>query len=147
VRTPGAHCPTRGLVRHLVDLAKPDRAAARGQPSTHRDHARSALPPGRRVVALGEVDEMPHPNYLGDQPPGEGLKLLCIRLGNRLVTHGIRRKATGVLGFIIRHRCAETSFADNSASKKSCNQCNQPTTAHNSGSLRWCAKICIVLRE
>jgi hypothetical protein len=27
--------PAPGLVWHLVDLATPDRAAARGQPSTH----------------------------------------------------------------------------------------------------------------
>ena len=38
----------------------PDHAAARGQPSTLLDVTTTALPPGRRVVALGEVDGMPH---------------------------------------------------------------------------------------
>ncbi len=76
--------PTAGLVWHPGDLAQPDRAAPRAQ------HPRPATPilpglrPGCRVVALGEVDGMPHParinqtpahapGHPGDLPPGEGI--------------------------------------------------------------------------
>ncbi|MCA1707533.1 MAG: hypothetical protein LC808_31395, partial [Actinobacteria bacterium] len=42
-----------GLVWRPVGLAEPDHAAARGQRSTRPERTRVALPPGRRVVALG----------------------------------------------------------------------------------------------
>jgi len=64
---------TLGLVRHPVGLATPDRAAARGQPSTPTavPTSRSSAP-GRRVVAPprgGRRDEAPrHPGGLSIRP-------------------------------------------------------------------------------
>lgn len=51
---------------HPVDLAQPDHAVPPGQhpPEPMADHA--GLPSGHRVVALREVDGMPH------LPPGAG---------------------------------------------------------------------------
>ena len=79
---------TLGLVWHPVDSVEtPDRAAARqAAHDATGDQRRAALPPGRRVVALGEVDGMPHPTLPTDVarlpvrlrpsretcPPGEG---------------------------------------------------------------------------
>jgi hypothetical protein len=49
------------LVWYPLDLAQPDRATARGQPSTRSAVCDLALPPGCGVVALREVEWMPHP--------------------------------------------------------------------------------------
>jgi hypothetical protein len=82
-----------GAVWHLVDLAQPDHTAARGQPSTNRCVRRLALPPGCRVVALGEVDEMPYPaqpglaaailvaGHLGDLPQCESREAAVVAVG------------------------------------------------------------------
>ena len=54
-------CPARPLILrarargHRVDLAQPDRASLRGSPRRYRRLCLQALPPERRVVALGEV--------------------------------------------------------------------------------------------
>jgi len=60
-----------GLAWHPVDLAQPDRASARG-PALDASgcRGREALPPGRRVVALGEVDGVSRSGHPGDLPRG-----------------------------------------------------------------------------
>lgn len=71
------------LYRHLawtgarVASRRPGIARPRGGPGAALDvtagERRAALPSVRRVVALREVDEMPHPGHLGDLPaPARG---------------------------------------------------------------------------
>jgi hypothetical protein len=74
---------TLGVVWHPVALAQPDHTPARGQPSTQPTRAPPSSAPG--LVALEEVDGMPHPAHpaLPQQfsglaipescPPGEGM--------------------------------------------------------------------------
>jgi len=50
-------------VGHLLDLASPDRAASRRSIRSLRQPKMPGLRPGRRVVALWEVEEMPHPRH------------------------------------------------------------------------------------
>ena len=44
-----------------VDLAQPDHAVSRGNVPLNYRPRLPGLPPGHRVVALGEIDGMPHP--------------------------------------------------------------------------------------
>ena len=63
------------LTEHRSFLAQPDHAAAWGQHSTLLDATTTALPPGRRVVALGEVDgcrTLPTPTGAAP-PPGSAV--------------------------------------------------------------------------
>ena len=92
VRRPGDD-PRADLARWVrVTSRRPGAARPRGAPGatsavSHRPSA-PGLPPGHRVVALGEVDGMPHPvrvyparrafavGHPGDlPPPGEGVFL------------------------------------------------------------------------
>jgi hypothetical protein len=74
---------------HLLDLASPDRAVVRAHPAFGREPILPSMRPGRRVVALREVEEMAHartttehdvsrgPHHLRDLPPGEGSSCAC----------------------------------------------------------------------
>jgi hypothetical protein len=72
-------------VWHPVVLASPDHAAPGGSIPAHRRPGLPGLPPGSRVVALGEVGGMPHLAHPPSRslapvsaipescPPGEGM--------------------------------------------------------------------------
>ncbi len=65
VRRPGdgprSRSCTLGFVWHTVDLAQPDHAASRGQPSTEPARASFGSAPGVPRGSPREVDGMPHP--------------------------------------------------------------------------------------
>jgi hypothetical protein len=64
ITLPTGPLPNSGPVRNPIDLAKPDRATARGSPQLIVTLPREDLLSGRRVVALWEVDGVPHPTLM-----------------------------------------------------------------------------------